>query len=123
MSYTKLAIFILAEDVAIRIHKMSLGLPAFEKYEEGSQIRRSSKSVKSNIVEGYGRRRYKNEYIRFMICAQASNDETLDHLNTLYKTGSLRNSTEYDALRNDIIKLGKGINRFIQALEIRHNKF
>ena len=30
----------------------------------GSQIRRSSKSVVSNIVEGFGRRRYKNEFIK-----------------------------------------------------------
>ena len=47
-------------------------LPAFELYEEGSQIRRSVKSVKSNIVEGYGRRRYKQDYIRFLTYAQAS---------------------------------------------------
>jgi len=55
---------------------MSLELPKFEMYEEGSQIRRSSKSVKSNLVEGYGRRIYKNEYIRFITFALASNDET-----------------------------------------------
>jgi four helix bundle protein len=57
-------------------------------YEEGSQIRRSSKSVKSNIVEGYGRRRYKQEYIKFITYALASNDETLDHLETLFETVS-----------------------------------
>jgi hypothetical protein len=28
-------------------------------YEEGRQIRKSIKTVKSTIVEGYGRRRYK----------------------------------------------------------------
>jgi len=44
---------------------MSLTLPRFELYETGSQIRRSSKSIRSNIVEGYGRRRYKFDYIRF----------------------------------------------------------
>jgi len=41
-------------------------LPKFEMYEEGSQIRRSAKSVAANIVEGYGRRRYKQEFIRFL---------------------------------------------------------
>jgi len=30
---------------------MSLKLPKFEMYEEGRQIRKSSKSVKDNIVE------------------------------------------------------------------------
>jgi len=44
-------------------------LPRFELYEEGSQIRKSSKSIKSTIVEGYGRRRYQQEDIRFLTYA------------------------------------------------------
>ncbi len=60
MSYRNLEIWQLARELVIEIHKMSVTkLPSFELYEEGSQIRRSVKSVKSNIVEGYGRRRYK----------------------------------------------------------------
>jgi four helix bundle protein len=52
MSYKNLEIWQLARDVVIEIHKMTLTFPKFEMYEEGSQIRRSSKSVKSTIVEG-----------------------------------------------------------------------
>ena len=63
------------------------GLPKFETYEEARQIRRSVKSVRSNIVEGYGRRRYKLEFMRFLTFAIASNDETMDHLEILYETG------------------------------------
>ncbi len=33
------------------------------------------KSIHSNIVESYGRRRYPNDYIRFLTYAQASCDE------------------------------------------------
>ena len=76
---------------------MSLSeLPKFEMYEIGSQIRRSSKSVKSTIVEGYGRREYKQDFIKFLIYAQASNDETIDHLETLYVTKSLTNEEIYN---------------------------
>ncbi len=121
MSYKNLRIYQLSFDLAIRIHKMSLRLPAFEMYEAGSQIRRSSKSVKSNIVEGYGRRKYKPEFIRFTIMALASNDETLDHLDTLYKTNSLTDESLYLNLRQDVNRLGKEINRFIIALELKHN--
>ncbi|HRF20465.1 MAG TPA: four helix bundle protein, partial [Chitinophagaceae bacterium] len=78
MSYRKLEVWQLAREIVIEIHKMSLSLPKFEMFEEGQQIRRSSKSVKSTIVEGYGRRRYKNEYIKFLVYAHASNDETID---------------------------------------------
>lgn len=84
------------------VHNMTLNLPKFEMYEEGSQIRRSSKSTKSNIVEGYGRRIYKNEYIRYIIFELASNDETLDHLENLFETGSLADKVY---MMNFIIKL------------------
>jgi four helix bundle protein len=52
MSYKKLDIWKLSKEVVIDIHEMTLKLPKFELYETGSQIRRSSKSIKSNIVEG-----------------------------------------------------------------------
>ncbi len=86
MSYKKLQIWELSRTLVIDIHEMLLKLPSHEKFEEGSQIRRSMKSVKSNIVEGYGRRRYKNDYIKFIVYALASNDETTDHLETLFET-------------------------------------
>jgi four helix bundle protein len=77
-------------------------LPKFEMFETASQIRRSSKSVKSNIVEGYGRRGYKQEYIRFLTFSQASNDETIDHLETLWETGSLTDKNVYAVLHEKI---------------------
>jgi len=62
-SYKDLEIYQIAFNLAGRIHFSSLKLPAFELYEQGSQIRRSSKSIKDQIAEGYGRRRYKPEFI------------------------------------------------------------
>ena len=120
MNYKDLEIWQLSRELVIEIHKMSLGLPKFEMYEEGSQIRRSSKSVKSNIVEGYGRRNYKNEYIRFITFALASNDETLDHLENLFETGSLTDKDIYTNLHNKIELLGKKINRFLQSVQSDH---
>ncbi len=120
MSYKNLEIWQLAKEIVIEIHKMSLELPKFEMYEEGSQIRRSSKSVKSNLVEGYGRRNYKNEYIRFITFALASNDETIDHLETLYETESLKDKKLFDDLHNKLEILGKKINRFLQSVQKEH---
>ena len=121
MSYRKLEIWQLARTLVIDIHRMTLEkLPKFELYEEGSQIRRSSKSVKSTIVEGYGRRRYKAEYIRFLHYAIASNDETIDHLETLLETGSLKEKIYFENLHNRLNILGKKLNLFIQSVEKRH---
>jgi len=110
----------LSREVVVEIHKMSLNLPKFEMYEEGSQIRRSSKSVKSNLVEGYGRRNYKNDYIRFITFALASNDETIDHLETLYETKSLTDKEIFEHLDSKLQLLGKKINKFLQSVQKQH---
>jgi four helix bundle protein len=70
-SYRDLNIYKESKKLAIDIHKLTLSLPKFELYEEGSQIRRSSKAVSTSIVEGYRRRKYKADFIRFLIYAQA----------------------------------------------------
>ena len=96
-------------------------LPKYEMYEEGSQIRRSIKSVKSTIVEGYGRRRYKQEFIRFLTYAIASNDETIDHLETLYATNSLTNKELFETIHKKLEILGKQLNLFIQSVDRKHS--
>jgi four helix bundle protein len=59
MSYRDLEVWKLARKIGITVHRMApQNLPKFEMYEEGSQIRRSAKSISANIVEGYGRRAY-----------------------------------------------------------------
>ncbi|MTI21066.1 four helix bundle protein [Fulvivirga sp. RKSG066] len=122
MSYKELKIYQLARENSVAIHKMSLSLPKFELYETGSQIRRSSKSVRSNIVEGYGRRKYINEYIRFLTFSIASNDETLDHIETLYETGSLTDESTYTDLIDRTNILGKMLNNFIAAVSKTRNQ-
>ena len=100
--------------------KHALKLLKFEQFEEGAQIRRSSKAVRSSIVEGYGRRYYKQDFIRFIIYALASNDETLDHLETLFETNSFDNKQKYEALHQEITILGMKLNKFLQALHLLH---
>jgi four helix bundle protein len=119
-SYRDLDIYKKAHKLAIEIHEMSLKLPKFELYEEGSQIRKSSKPVKSTIVEGFGRRRYKQEFIKFLTYSLASCDETRDHLDTLYETKSLRDKAKYDYFCEEYDHLGKMISNFIKSVERGH---
>jgi four helix bundle protein len=121
--YKKLRIWQSARELVVQIHKMTLKeLPKFEMFEEGSQIRRSMKSVKSNIVEGYGRRRHKSEYVRFLDFAYASNLETIDHLESLFETESLRNKETFENLHQSLSLLSKSIYQFTRSVEIRHNE-
>lgn len=121
MSYKNLEIWQRARELTIDIHNMTLQkMPKFELHEEGSQIRRSIKSTRSAIVEGYGRRRYKQDYIRFLTYALSSCDETTDHLEILYETKSLKDEVFYNNLHERLQILGKKINMFIQSVEKRH---
>ncbi|NUO81014.1 four helix bundle protein [candidate division KSB1 bacterium] len=116
-SYRDLEIWKMARELVVVVHKMTLEkLPKFEMYEEGSQIRRSSKSISSNIVEGYGRSRYKNDYIKFLTYALASRDETRDHIEMLYETGSLSDKDLFENLRKRYDVLGRSINNFRQRI-------
>jgi four helix bundle protein len=89
-------------------------------FEEGAQIRRAIKSVKSNIIEGYGRRRYKQEVLRFINYALASCDETTDHLDTLVATKLLTDAAMIDELARRLEELGRKLNLFLQSIERSH---
>jgi four helix bundle protein len=117
LNYRDLEIYQEARRLAIEVHMMSVALPKFELYESGSQIRRSSKSVTAMIVEGYARRRYKLDFIRYLIYAIAECDETIVHLDAIYDTHSLTNVELYLQLKNAYVTLTKKINRYTQWVE------
>jgi four helix bundle protein len=121
MSYRDLEVWKLARDLVIAIHEMTITkLPKFELFEEGSQIRRAVKSVKACIVEGYRRRRYKQEFVRFLTYSLASCDETADHLDTLIITGSLTDEVLVADLIKSLETLGRKLNLFLQSVERGH---
>lgn len=115
--YKNLDIYNLAHTLGVRVYEMTLRLPKIEMYEEASQIRRSSKSVSSNIVEGFALRNYKNEYIHYLYRAYASSEETVEHLQFLFDTKSLVNESEFAQLFSNYKKLNGMLFRFIQSVE------
>ena len=121
MNYRDLEVWQLARESVVAIHEMTLTkLRRFEAFEEASQIRRSIKSVKSCIVEGYGRRRYKQEFVRFLTYALASCDETADHLDTLVITKSLTDPSVVSDLSRRLNTLGPKLNSFLQGVDRDH---
>lgn len=114
-NFKDLEIYKMAFDLAIEVHHISLKLPKFEIYEQGSQIRRSSKRIKDTIAEGYGRKKYKDDFIRLLIYAHSSCDETISHLDMItdlyFPNGELKGLIDkYDTL-------GRKINNFISYVE------
>jgi four helix bundle protein len=122
-SYRELEVYKESKRLAIIVHKMTLLLPKFELFEEGSQIRRSSKAITSTLVEGYGRRRYKADFIKYLVWSQSECDETIIHLDFLFETGSFKDVVMYDSLKLDFESLSKRMNKFIQWVESNLNSY
>ena len=115
-SYEDSAIYKLGKQLAAEIHEMTLKeLPKYEMYEEGSQIRKSSKSVVATYVEGYGRRMYKAEYIKFLTYSLASNDETKAHLELLHET-KLLSTDRFQYFLTGYRKLGRMLYNLRKSL-------
>ena len=120
MGYRKLQIYTLSFELFLKTHRESLRLPKYEIYELGSQLRRSSQSIVANIMEGYGRSRYKQEFIRFLVFSHASNNETLCHLNGIIQLYPDINES-FQALYKEYDILGAKINKYIQYVETNWN--
>tara|TARA_R110002072_G_scaffold289873_4_gene457237 strand:- start:143 stop:355 length:213 start_codon:yes stop_codon:yes gene_type:complete len=67
---SKLEVWKLAHQLTLEIYKISNKFPSSEMYGLTSQIRRSSSSVPTNIIEGQGRQ-YQKEFIQFLYIAKA----------------------------------------------------
>jgi four helix bundle protein len=118
-SYKDLEIYQLSFQLATELHDLSLKFPKFEMFEEGSQLRKSSKSIPATIAEGWGRRYYKNEFIRFLIYALASCDETVVHLDFVYNSQYI-SGDQYKGYAERYNVLGKKINRYLQMVMRDH---
>jgi len=118
-SYRDLTVYVDAHALAVELHAFTLRLPKYEFNETGSQGRRSSKSVSATIVEGFARRRYKAEFIKYLMYAQASCDETCEWL-AYIRDCHAHLAEEADALIHKYTVLGKRINRLIASVEEGH---
>jgi four helix bundle protein len=121
-SYKDLDVYNLSLTLFYKTHGVSLKLPKYELYELGSQLRRSSDSIATNIVEGYGRKRYKQDFIKFLTYSHASNLETICHLEKLqFLYPSL--SEELESIKKEYDILGAKLFSFLRYVENNWNKF
>jgi four helix bundle protein len=74
-SYKDFKVYQKSYDLALRIHRVTLNFPDFEKYEIASQMRRASKSIPLNIGEGFARRKSSEDFKRFLTMSIGSCDE------------------------------------------------
>jgi four helix bundle protein len=107
--YKDLIVYNKAFEVSINIHKTSLNFPKIEQYGGlADQIRRSSKSVAANIVEGFAKQQgSKKEFKRFLMIALGSAQETTVWIEYCIRLDYIEEKTaqEWIACYDEIIRM------------------
>ena len=113
-SYKDLDIYKESFSLAVTIRMESNKLSKPDRFEVGSQIRRSSQSIKDNIVEGYGRRKYKADFLKHLIYAQASLIEARSQAQFVFQ---LYQNPKWEQICKDLDILGSKLHNFIKYVE------
>jgi four helix bundle protein len=79
-SFRELTVWQKAIDLAMRIFELTKVFPAEERYSLTDQIRRSSRSVPSNIAEAWRKRRYPAAFVCKLNDAEGEAAETQSHI-------------------------------------------
>jgi four helix bundle protein len=79
-TFEDLEVYRLSREFRKAMYGVTRRLPALEKFELASQIRRAAVSLTNNLAEGHGRFHYL-EQIRFTLISRGSLEELLDDLN------------------------------------------
>ena len=96
MPYHRLEVYKKAYELALRVHRMSLRFPDFERCELGQQLRKSSKSIVANIAEGMGKQESRADVRRFIRMAIGSCDESRVWLDFAHDLGYISRSAKTD---------------------------
>src|SRR5919198_1310058 len=84
-SYKELRVYQAAMDAAMRIFELTKKFPVEEKYSMIDQMRRSSRSVCTNIAEAWRKRRYPAHFISKLSDSEAEAAETRVWLELSYR--------------------------------------
>ncbi len=110
-SYKELHVYRNAMDAAMEIFEITKGFPNEEKYSLVDQIRRSSRSVCSNIAEAWRKRRYQAAFISKLSDAETEACETEVWLEIAYRCKYLheeelkRLDTTYDHIVAQLVTM------------------
>ena len=83
-SFKSLKVYRLAYELAMEIFEISKGFPKEEIYSLTDQIRRSSRSVCTNIAEAYRKRRYPKHFTSKITDSDGEASETMVWIDFAY---------------------------------------
>jgi four helix bundle protein len=108
-SHRDLKVYQRAFALAMELFEVSTAFPADEKYSLTSQIRRSSRSICSNLAEAWRKRRYRQAFVAKLSDCEAEAGETQTWLEIAQACGYIDKPSadrlwqEYDALLSTLV--------------------
>ncbi len=115
MHFSELKIYKISIKLAEEIESQAKKINNYWRINEYSQIIRSSSSISANIAEGYAKRIYQKELIRFLNISLGSSDETQSHIIMLYKKKYI-DKMEYEYFLNQYKNLSIKLLNFIKVI-------
>jgi four helix bundle protein len=107
-----------ADDLFIKLHKLTLqSLPAIERFEPSSQIRRAAYSVAANIVEGHGRR-HTADRLHFLNIAESSLAELSYCVHVASRLGYIDDQSRAE-LERDLSQVGAPLAGLIRSIRLK----
>jgi four helix bundle protein len=117
-SFKDLIAFKKAFKLAMEIYEITKMFPKEEVYSLTSQIRRSSRSVCSNMGEGYRKRRYEAHFISKISDADMENSETQVWLDFSLACNYIREN-----VHNDLIQQSQEVGRLLNDMIEKPSKY
>lgn len=119
MKVQELSVYQKAYEVSLDIHKASMLFPQIEQYNGiADQLRRSTKSICANLVEGFSKQQQsKLEWKRYLTIAIATGDESLLWLDYARDLGYMdieKYTDKYDRL-SEVNRMLVGLRKQVQV--------
>ncbi len=117
-SFRELRVWQKAMDLAMDVYRESVRFPASERYALTDDVRRSSRSVPSNVAEAWRRRRYTAAFASKLSEAEGGAAGTQSHLEICLRCGYLSGPTAkrlddaYEEVLSMLVKMASHPNKW-----------
>ncbi|MCW8820069.1 MAG: four helix bundle protein [Ignavibacteriaceae bacterium] len=115
-TFKDLIIYQKAFKLSMQIFEASKSFPVEERYSLTDQIRRSSRSVCTNLAEGYRKRRYQAYFLSKLSDSDMENSETQVWLDFAFSCGYL-SSEQHKRFFQESSEVGRMLNHMIHNPE------
>ena len=122
-TFKDLTVYKKAFQNAMDIFRLTKSFPSDEKFSLTDQIRRSSRSVCSNLAEAYRKRQYTAHFSSKISDADMENTETLVWMDFAYECGYINSETKanIEALNSEVGKLLYHMLRYPEKYAVGKN--